>query len=69
MMDGLSWNDLAAKNRVESKYLGNIRWFSPFELRTAMAVAKEADRLAKLRAKTNGKTSGKPGESLSEFEG
>jgi hypothetical protein len=69
MMDGLSWNQLAAKNRVESKYLGNIRWFSPFELRTAMAVAKEADRLAKERARTKGKTSGQPEESLSDFEG
>ncbi|MCH1439559.1 MAG: hypothetical protein L7W43_07880, partial [Rubripirellula sp.] len=69
MMDGLSWNELAAKNRVESKYLGNIRWFSPFEIHTAMAVAKEADRLAKLRAKSNGKTSDKPEKSLSDFEG
>ncbi len=69
MMDGLSWNELAAKNRVESKYLGNIRWFSQFELRTAMAVAKEADRLAKERARTKGKTSGQPQESLSDFEG
>ena len=69
MMDGLSWNELAAKNRVESKYLGNIRWFSPFELRTAMAVAKEADRLAKQRAKTNGKTTGQPEKSQSDFEG
>ena len=69
MMDGLSWQQLAAKNRVESKYLGNIRWFSPFEIHTAMAVVKEADRLAKERARTNGKTSGQPEESLSDFEG
>ena len=69
MMDGLSWNQLAAKNRVESKYLGNIRWFSPFEIHTAMAVAKEADRLAKLRVKSSGKTSDKPQKSLSDFEG
>ncbi len=69
MMDGLTWNELAAKNRVESKYLGNIRWFSPFELRTAMAVVKEADRLAKERARTKGKTSEEPQESLSDFDG
>ena len=69
MMDGLTWGQLAAKNRVESKYLGNIRWFSQFELRTAMAVAKEADRLAKVRAKSKGRLSSEPGESLSDFEG
>lgn len=69
MMDGLSWNELAAKNRVESKYLGNIRWFSPFEIHTAMAVAKEAERLAKERAKSKGKTSGQPEKSRSDFEG
>jgi len=68
MMDGLTWGQLAAKNRVESKYLGNIRWFSQFELRTAMAVVKEADRLAKERAKTKGSVS-EPEESRSDFEG
>jgi hypothetical protein len=69
MMDGMSWNELAAKNRVESKYLGNIRWFSPFELHTAMAVAKEAERLAKDRAKSKGKATGQPEKSRSDFEG
>ena len=46
MMDKMSWSELAAKNRVESKYLGTIRWFSPFELKTAVAVVSECKRLA-----------------------
>jgi hypothetical protein len=41
----LSWDDLASKNKVESKYLGNIPWFSPMELRTAQAVVAEATQL------------------------
>ena len=69
MMDGLTWDQLASKNRIESKYLGNIRWFSQFELRTAMAVVKEAERLAKERAKSKGSQSSEPRESLSDFEG
>ena len=46
MMDKMSWSELAAKNRVESKYLCTIRWFSPFELKTAVAVVSECKRLA-----------------------
>jgi hypothetical protein len=69
MMDGLTWDQLASKNRIESKYLGNIRWFSQFELRTAMAVVNEAGRLAKERAKSKGSQSSEPQESLSDFEG
>ena len=48
-MDDMSWQELAAKNRVESKYTGNVRWFSPIELRTAMAVVREAGRIAERR--------------------
>jgi hypothetical protein len=33
--DGLSWEELAAKNRVESKYTGNVRYFAPAELQAA----------------------------------
>ena len=51
-MDKLSWQQLAMKNRVESKYTGNIRWFSPIEIRTAMAVVREATRIAKSRQET-----------------
>ncbi|TWT93869.1 hypothetical protein [Stieleria varia] len=47
--DNLSWEKLAEKNRVESKYTGNIPFFSPLELRTAVAVAAEATRLAEER--------------------
>ncbi|MGB7325675.1 MAG: hypothetical protein WBD31_12445 [Rubripirellula sp.] len=53
IMDKMSWQELAAKNRVESKYTGNIRWFSPIELRTAQAVVSEAARIAKTRQSSN----------------
>jgi hypothetical protein len=33
--DGLSWEELANKNRVESKYTGNVRFFHPAELQQA----------------------------------
>ncbi len=42
LTDDLSWEQLAAKNRVESKYTGNVAFFSPFELRQASAVVAEA---------------------------
>ena len=50
MMDNLSWEELSKKNRVESQYTGNIPWFSPFELRTAMTAVKESKRIAKTRS-------------------
>lgn len=50
LMDDMSWSELAAKNRVESKYTGNVRWFSPIELRTAMAVVREAARVVEMRS-------------------
>lgn len=46
IMDGLTWQQLANKNKVESKYLGNIRWFTGMELRMAQAVVAEATRIA-----------------------
>ncbi len=56
LMDGLTWQELAAKNRVESKYTGNERWFSHIELRTAQAIVSEAARIAKLRTSTSTST-------------
>ena len=50
VMDGMSWDELAAKNRVESKYSGTVKWFSPIELRSAIAVEREVSRIAKVRA-------------------
>ncbi len=44
--DSLSWEELAAKNRVESKYTGNVPFFTPFEIRQASLVVAEATRLA-----------------------
>jgi hypothetical protein len=49
IMDDLSWQELASKNRVESKYVGNIRWFSPIELQSAVAVVQECTRIAESR--------------------
>jgi hypothetical protein len=46
LMDGLAWEELAKKNRVESRYTGNIPFFTQLELRAAMAVVAEARRLA-----------------------
>ena len=59
MMDGLTWQELAAKNRVESKYTGNVRWFSPIELQTAMAVVNTASKIAEDRGEV-AKPSTKP---------
>ena len=50
IMDEMSWQDLAKKNRVESRYVGNIPWFSAIELRTAAAVVQEAARRVKQQA-------------------
>ena len=41
LTDNLSWEQLAAKNRVESKYTGNVPFFAPFELRQASHVVAE----------------------------
>ena len=35
LMDDMSWEELAAKNKVESKYTGNVSWFSQAELKQA----------------------------------
>lgn len=32
LMDGLSWEVLATKNRVESEFTGNIRYFTPAQI-------------------------------------
>ncbi len=46
LMDGLAWEELAKKNRVESRYTGDIPYFTQLELRAAMAIVAEARRLA-----------------------
>lgn len=50
LMDGLSWQALAAKNRVESKYTGNQPWFTPNELRAAQLIASRVAKVAEDRA-------------------
>ena len=62
LMDKLSWEKLAAKNRVESKYTGNLPWFSPIEIQSAIAVVREATRIAESR---NPSESSESSESLS----
>jgi hypothetical protein len=66
MMDDMSWQELAAKNRVESKYVGNIPWFSHIELRTAMAVVTEATRIAESRVSSESSQSRSNSQSNSE---
>ncbi len=31
----MSWDELAHKNRIESQYIGNVKFFNPIELQTA----------------------------------
>ena len=57
IMDNLSWQELASKNRVESKYTGNIRWFSPIELQTAVTVVGECTRIADERQASDSESS------------
>jgi hypothetical protein len=57
LMDGLSWQELAAKNRVESKYTGNQAWFSPAEMRTAQMVANRVAQVARERAEAESSSS------------
>lgn len=56
--DNMSWGELAQKNRVESKYTGNIRFFNPIELRTAAVLVAEAQRLAAKDAKDSESAAG-----------
>ena len=35
LANDLSWEELQVKNRHESKYTGNVRWFTPSELESA----------------------------------
>jgi len=41
LTDNLSWQQLASKNRVESKYTGNVSFFKSFELRQALMLVSE----------------------------
>jgi hypothetical protein len=42
--DGLSWNELAHKPRVVSKYTGIELFFSQFEIQAAMRVAGQIEQ-------------------------
>lgn len=54
LANGLSWDELANKNRHESRYTGATRWFSPTELETAWALTK---RLRKAHAEATAEPS------------
>lgn len=41
LTDNLSWQQLASKNRVESKYTGNVSFFNRYELRQALMLVSE----------------------------
>jgi hypothetical protein len=69
IMDDLSWQELANKNRVESKYVGNIRWFSPIELRSAMTVVQECERIAEQRESSEAGESSSETGTESDYEG
>ena len=44
MANGLSWDELAVKNRIESRYTGNVRFFSRLELQAAYRAATSIDQ-------------------------
>ena len=44
MANGLTWDELSAKNRIESKFTGNVRWFNPVELQSAFRVSTLIER-------------------------
>ncbi|MCC9657807.1 hypothetical protein [Rhodopirellula halodulae] len=61
LTDDMSWEELAAKNRKESKYTGNIPYFTAFEIRAAANVVGEVKRVAAAyqdQLETNEKTKG-----------
>jgi len=45
--NGLTWEQLASKNRVESRYSGTERWFSPLELQNAIGLVNVVTVAAK----------------------
>ncbi len=53
LTDGMSWDQLAAKNRVESKYTGNIAFFNPFELRQASLLVSEVSKQNETKSPSN----------------
>ncbi|MCA9194404.1 MAG: hypothetical protein KDB03_21690, partial [Planctomycetales bacterium] len=39
MANGLSWDELSVKNRIESRYTGNVRFFNGVELQNAFRLS------------------------------
>ncbi|WP_145081134.1 hypothetical protein [Aureliella helgolandensis] len=58
MANGLSWDELSHKNRIESKYTGNVRFFNTMELRSAFQVSSIINREFELyQSQTSSSTS------------
>jgi hypothetical protein len=60
--NGLSWNELASKNRIESRFTGNVRFFNPRELALAMRISSEAAKRAKNAPPISSPGESSPGE-------
>ncbi len=48
LANGLTWNELRQKNRHESKYTGNIRWFTGDELASAWELTRRCQEESRL---------------------
>lgn len=65
--DNLSWEELAAKNRFESRYTGNIKFFSEAELSEAMSLVSGLESDAAVLAAQSSKASLSTGASTSSL--
>lgn len=66
LANGLSWNELMLKNRFESQYTGNIRFFNPMELRNAFQLATLISR--EYEQSQSGESSSSPGYDSPGYE-
>jgi hypothetical protein len=67
----MSWDELAHKNRIESQYIGNIKFFDPIELQTAFQLTglinqEEQSRKASEKASPGYSTSTESNSTLVE---
>jgi hypothetical protein len=62
LANGLSWSKLAAKNRIESRFTGNVRFFNSRELAIAMRITSEAAKRVKDASPISSPGDSSPGE-------
>ena len=48
----MSWDELAHKNRIESQYIGNVKFFNPIELQTAFQLTGLINQEEQMRKAT-----------------